>query len=100
MILINGDYLEGRIMRSAIEFPVHPFDALLRVVLWVGKEVISFTTAERFHHAVIAAPLGMVKIIADQASKLGKAGIVRRRSLVRKALALAPISQRIGVIEA
>ena len=87
-------------MRPAIELPIHPFDALLRVVLRVGEEVISFTTAERFHHAVVAPSLGVVKIIADQAGKLGKAGIVHRRALVGQVLALAPIRQRIGVIEA
>src|SRR3954463_10528957 len=97
---IDVDYLEGRIMRAAIELSVHPLDALLRVVLRIGEEVISFTTAECLHHAVIAPPLGVVKIIADQAGKLGTAAMVHCRALLAQALALAPMRQRIGVIEA
>ncbi len=42
----------------------------------------------------------MVKVGADQAGEFSKAGIVHRRHSVRQILALAPIGQRVRVIEA
>jgi hypothetical protein len=72
----------------------------LRIVLGVGKEVIQFATAKGFDHAVVDPPFGMVKVGADQAGQFPKAGLVNRRPLVRQILALAPIGQRVCVIEA
>ena len=64
--------------------------ALPRIVLGVGEEVIQFAVAERLYYAVIAPPFGVMEVIANQAGKLSKAGIVRHRGLVGKVVALSP----------
>src|ERR1700730_6122498 len=42
LLRIDVDYLEGGIVRAAAELPIHPFDALLRIVFRVDKEIIQF----------------------------------------------------------
>jgi hypothetical protein len=42
----------------------------------------------------------MVEVCADQAGEFSKASLVNRRQSVRQILALAPIGQRVRVIEA
>ena len=86
-------------MRAAAKLPIHPFDALLRIVLRVGKEIIQVAPAEGLHHAIVAPALGMVEVGADQAGEFSKAGLVNRRQSVRQIFALAPIGQRVCVIE-
>ena len=93
LLRVDVDHLESRIVRAAVELPIHPLDALLRVVLRVRKEVIQLATAEGLHHAVIASSLGMVEVSSDQAGQFLKAGVVHRYRLVRQILALAPVGQ-------
>ena len=57
-------------MRAAAELPIHRFDALLRIVFRVGKEIIQFAPAEGLDHAVVAPALGMVEVGADQAGEV------------------------------
>lgn len=86
-------------MRSAAKLPIHPFNALLRIVLGIGEEVVPFATAEKFNHAILAPSLGVVEVCADQMGQFVPTGYVQRRRLVRKVLPLAPVRQRVGVKE-
>ncbi|HYW77220.1 MAG TPA: hypothetical protein VFA48_11470 [Gammaproteobacteria bacterium] len=87
-------------MRPAVEFAVHPLDTLLGVVLRVGEEVIQFAPAKRLHDAVVAPALGAVEVVADLGCQFLDAIVVNRGSPMPHVLALAPVRQRVGVVEA
>ncbi len=78
-------------MGAAAKFSLHPFNALLGIVLRVSKEIIKFPPAERLHDAVFPSAFGKVEVVADQFRQLLQARLVHRRLAPGQVLALAPI---------
>ena len=100
LLRVDEDHLESGVVRPAVEFAVHPLDTLLGVVLRVGEEVIQFAPAKRLHDAVVAPALGAVEVVADLGCQFLDAIVVNRGSPMPHVLALAPVRQRVGVVEA
>ena len=87
-------------MRAAFKFTIDPFGFLLRIILRIGEEVVQLTPAEGFHHAVVTPALGAVEVVENLDRQLLDAAIIHGGGLVSHVLALAPVGQRVGVVEA
>ena len=85
-------------MRPSCELTVHPFDAVLRVVLGVGEVIVQFAAAERLYDTILSPTLGAVEKRADDGGEVVQARVVHRGRHVRQMGALPPVRQRIRMM--